>query len=174
MVAFTCNAFGDIVAIVSILRMITIALKDSRQSRGEYRCFMDDLQRFADLLERVAKQESTVSAPDSLQEQVLAAVQRCCDVIQRAVDCVDGFKCLKEDTPLQTFSDRLKSGVLKVRWRVTKVSEVKVVRSELQEGCIGLIISLSMCVHRGLAAPVPDLDLAVYIGSMKQGVPRML
>lgn len=123
MFPISCNAFGDIVAVVQIVRDIVVALDDTRGAAEEYRQFVHVLTTLGTVMEEVyclAKD----SRNEGLKQAVLAEIRRVCDDISSATDGIADYDKLAEASTRSPrgpgYSRQLLS---KLRWRFLKASD---------------------------------------------------
>lgn len=138
MFPISCNAFGDIVAVVQIVREILVALDDARGAAEEYRQFVHVLTTLGTVMEEVyclAKD----SPNEGLKQAVLAEIRRICDDISSATDGVAGYDKLAEASARSSrghgYSRQLLS---KLRWRFLKASDAEKYARRFSESLLRL------------------------------------
>ncbi|KZV61198.1 hypothetical protein PENSPDRAFT_693617 [Peniophora sp. CONT] len=118
MFPISCNAFGDIVAVVQIVHDIVVALDGARGAAEEYRQFIHVLSALGAVMDGVyclAKD----SQDENLKQIVLEEVRRCCVDINSAHSSVARFEKLEE-----TSSGLSAGGIItKLHWHFRKASD---------------------------------------------------
>ena len=85
MFPISCNAFGDIVAVVQLVRDIIRALDDARGAADEYGQFVHVLTSLGTVMDQVYRLAKD-HPDDGLREAVLEEVRRVCVDISNATD----------------------------------------------------------------------------------------
>lgn len=117
MFPITCNAFGDIIAVVHLVRDVVIALDDARGATEDYRQFVHVLKTLAIVMEECYCLANDCQN-EGLKLAVLAEVQRVCGDISSATDRIAGYDRLAE-----TSSRSSREVLIKLRWRFLKASD---------------------------------------------------
>ena len=136
MFPITCNAFGDIVAVVNILYSIYTSLDEARGSAAEFASFKREIWELrSDLhvLMRVAENSPT----EDFRKQIVAEVNECCSVIYDALSCLTEFHVLGSDilaeSNVRDFEARLSRTWKKLRWRFNKRKQAAELSVRLKE-----------------------------------------
>ncbi|KZV65389.1 hypothetical protein PENSPDRAFT_655840 [Peniophora sp. CONT] len=123
MFPISCNAFGDIVVVVQIVRDIVSALDDARGAAEEYKQLVHILTALGTVIEEVyclAKD----SPNEGLKKAVLAEIRRVCDDISIATDKIAGYDRLTVDSARSSRGqDHTRQSLSKLRWHFLKASE---------------------------------------------------
>ncbi|VDC01806.1 unnamed protein product [Peniophora sp. CBMAI 1063] len=117
MFPITCNAFGDIIAVVHLVWDVVIALDDARGATEDYRQFVHVLKTLATVMEECYCLANNCQN-GGLKLAVLAEVQRVCGDISRATDSIVGYDRLAE-----TSSRSPREILVKLRWRFLKAPD---------------------------------------------------
>ena len=133
MFPITCNAFGDIVAVIQLIHDIVKALDDARGAADEYARFVHVLTTLGAVMEEVyclAQQ----SRNEDLKQAVLAEARRVCDDISKATDSISGFDKLTEASKRPGRGRVYSREVFaKLRWRFRKASDAEIYAKHFSE-----------------------------------------
>lgn len=116
MFPITCNAFGDIAAVVQVINEIVKAFDGVRGSKAQYSEFLHELLAFRDVLDEVQKLADKL---DAVQKDVLLnQVRQGCSVLDVSFPEMRRFQLLDDDGPPNPKTGRsLKEQILKLDWR---------------------------------------------------------
>ncbi|KZV66126.1 hypothetical protein PENSPDRAFT_737273 [Peniophora sp. CONT] len=127
MLPITCNAFGDIIAVVQLFRSVALALNETSGASRQYEEFVHELNRTANVMD-----EASIAAErfrdSTLRQTILEEVRLCCLDLERASKHIEGFDAL---TAAPSDSDRAHDARTRLvsrpakmlRWHFTKASE---------------------------------------------------
>ncbi|KZV61204.1 hypothetical protein PENSPDRAFT_759573 [Peniophora sp. CONT] len=118
----TCNAIGDIAAVVQLIRGIVVALNDAHGAVEEYKQFIHVLKALGTVLGEVYDL-AKASQNESLCQAVLEEVQRCCMDINNAHNSIANFEKLEETPTRATRGVRAGLVLTKLRWHFMKASD---------------------------------------------------
>ena len=125
MVPISCNAFGDIVAVVQLVREIVLALDDARGAAQEYKQFVHVLTTLGTVMEEVFYLAND-SQNEALKQAMLAEIRRACGLISSATDSIAGFDRLRGDaSALSSGRDHSRELLSKLRWRFLRASDAE-------------------------------------------------
>jgi hypothetical protein len=156
MVFISCNAFGDIVAVVTLIYQIATALNDARGSSKDYRDLVQELRTLAHLLQNISDLVTGLLDP-SLQSTVVSAVQQCCSVIGDAFEDTTTFSILGDERSSEhSLFHRVRRTVSKVDWRLRRQADAKACRLKLLQCRVHLLLALNMCVILVSLIPLPN------------------
>ncbi|VDC01543.1 unnamed protein product [Peniophora sp. CBMAI 1063] len=96
MIPITCNAVGDILALVTLFLDIARALDEARGSPAKWRALNSELKSLHIVLASVARvAEHTTDT--LLRDEIVREVNRCSDDVHRALERVAEFSTLGRD-----------------------------------------------------------------------------
>ncbi|VDC06695.1 unnamed protein product [Peniophora sp. CBMAI 1063] len=131
MVAITCNAVGDIIAVASFILDIARALNDIRGSAFQYRSFTEELHGLHTML-TIAARIAVNCADKALSDEIVRKVDQCGRDVQRAFERIAQFSVLGEDHVTGEASRiKLKRQWIKVKWHFTQHEDTQTAREEL-------------------------------------------
>ena len=119
MFPISCNAFGDIVAVVQIVRDIVVALNDARGAADEYKQFIHVLTALGTVMGEVYDL-AQASQNETLRQAVLDEVQVCCININSAHKSITGFEKFADTS---TDIPRGKRVFVKLHWHFLRASD---------------------------------------------------
>ena len=122
MLPVTCNAFGDIIAVIQLVQDIVLALDDARGASEEYTHFVHVLTALGAVMNEVYDL-AKASQNASLRQAILDEVQCCCDGINSAHNSISGFERLAEASARSSRGVRAKGLVTKLHWHFLRASE---------------------------------------------------
>ncbi|VDC01797.1 unnamed protein product [Peniophora sp. CBMAI 1063] len=122
MFPITCNAIGDIIAVVQLIRDIAVALNDVRGAAEEYRQFTRVLTALGTVMAEVYGL-TLASHNETLKQAVLEEVQLCCADINNAHNSISGFEVL-EETSLGHKRNATQRALKKIQWHLLRASDV--------------------------------------------------
>lgn len=122
MFPITCNAIGDITAVVQLIRDIVVALNDAHGAVEEYKQFVYVLKALGTVLSEVYDL-AKASQNETLCQAVLEEVQRCCIDINSAHNSITKFEKLEETPTRPTRSVRTSLIFTKLRWHFLRASD---------------------------------------------------
>ncbi|KAI0029116.1 hypothetical protein K488DRAFT_89074, partial [Vararia minispora EC-137] len=124
MLPITCNAVGDIIAILTIISNIVQSLNESRGAPAEYRDFIHELESMQIVLPQIsniAESSSDATVRDYLDQEV----QKCQQLVVDAGDRLSGFSMLAQaPSAVSRRLDRLRRQGKKFQWRFLRRDEV--------------------------------------------------
>jgi hypothetical protein len=148
MFPISCNAIGDIIALVQLTRDVISALNDAKGSSQDFRNLEEELQAAADTLNDVVEVVSR-SEDESFRSGVYVQVQRSGNIIRDMSLRLIKFEPLRDSLPNDWKQDvwgHLRRGELKIRWRFARQAEARDCRTKLAQ-CRGqLQLALDVCV----------------------------
>jgi hypothetical protein len=146
MYQIACNSVGDLIAIAQLLNSIRIALGETRGAHKDLQDLVSELGTLEGLLPVISELVAG-SADLHLESKVLEQVQRCGNIISEMLDKIAGYSLPEQDvTTAIDLRERLRRGVLQLRWQFLKQADACEYRAKL-ERCRGeLLVVLSMCV----------------------------
>ncbi|KZV61196.1 hypothetical protein PENSPDRAFT_308089 [Peniophora sp. CONT] len=121
MFSITCNAIGDIIAVVQLIRDIVVALNDAHGAAEEYKQFVYVLKALGTVLAEVYNL-AKASQNESLCQVVLEEVQRCCIDINSAHNSITNFEKLEETSTRSSRGARAGLVLTKLRWHFMRAS----------------------------------------------------
>ncbi|KZV61201.1 hypothetical protein PENSPDRAFT_759572, partial [Peniophora sp. CONT] len=123
MFPITCNAIGDIIAVVQIIRDMIVALNDAHGAAEEYKQFIYVLKALGTVLGEVYDL-AKAAQNESLCHAVLEEVQHCCIDINDAHDNITNFEKLEETSTART-TRGARAGLImtKLRWHFMRASD---------------------------------------------------
>ena len=148
MFPITCNAIGDIIAIVQLVRDIVVALNDSRGAVDEYRQFVHVLKALGTILEAVYELASD-SQDRRLQQSILEEVQLCCITINNAHKSLSGFEKLAETSARSTRGGP-RAALTKLHWHFMRAADAERYAKQFHESHMrlnSLLMVHSQCVY---------------------------
>ncbi|VDC01803.1 unnamed protein product [Peniophora sp. CBMAI 1063] len=145
MIPITCNAVGDIIAVVQLIHKIVKALDDSHGAPAEYRRFIHILTALGEVMDTIYELAEK-SSDENLRHIVLREVQHCCADLNEAQECVAGYEKLQEASSSSSLRARRDRVLTKLQWHLLKVSDAKTYAERLSASHVrlnGLITLLS-------------------------------
>ncbi|KZV66138.1 hypothetical protein PENSPDRAFT_689252 [Peniophora sp. CONT] len=153
MFPISCNAFGDILAVVQLVRDIAAALNDARGAASEYQRLIHELNMLGTVLEEA--HQIAVSAQDNtLKDALLTEVRRCSvEDIAEAGKLLPGFEILAQPSvgDKGKFA-RARTTVKKLQWHFMKASDAASFASRFHARQLRINTVLVLLQHRQLEA----------------------
>ncbi|VDB85867.1 unnamed protein product [Peniophora sp. CBMAI 1063] len=121
MFPITCNAIGDIIAVVQLIRDVVVALDDARGAAEEYKQFTRVLSALGTVMGEVYDL-ATASRNEALKQAVLEEIQLCCIDINNAYKSITGYEKLEK---MADYSTRNATHGLfkKLQWHLLRASD---------------------------------------------------
>ncbi|VDB85856.1 unnamed protein product [Peniophora sp. CBMAI 1063] len=148
MFPITCNAIGDIFAVVQLIRDIVVALDDARGAAEEYKQFTRVLSALGTVMGEVYDL-ATASCNEALKQAVLEEVQLCCIDINNAHNSIAKFDRLEGDTSVRT--SRAGTLFAKLHWHFLKASDAAKYAKRFSECHQRLGIYIGLLSHQSLS-----------------------
>ncbi|VDB85852.1 unnamed protein product [Peniophora sp. CBMAI 1063] len=121
MFPITCNAIGDIIAVVQLIRDIVVALDDARGAAEEYKQFTRVLSALGTVMGEVYDL-AKASCNEILKQAVLEEVQLCCIDINNAHKSISGYGKLEKIAARST-RNTTRGVFLKLQWHLLRASD---------------------------------------------------
>ncbi|KZV65383.1 hypothetical protein PENSPDRAFT_689945 [Peniophora sp. CONT] len=187
MFPITCNAFGDIVAVIQLVLELVKALDDTRGAAVKYRLFVQELESLSIMMGeayRVAE-----GAPSTLQLLVLKEIQICTNNIEDAYRRTRGFEKLGESSQKRTVKTKLLKRLVrkplglaakKAHWHFRRTTDAQKYR-EIFRDCLqrlDFIVGLISCCR--LNAQIPAIvhynieHVIIFIDAFGERIPVAL
>ncbi|VDB85846.1 unnamed protein product [Peniophora sp. CBMAI 1063] len=153
MFPITCNAIGDIIAVVQLIRDIVVALDDARGAAEEYKQFVHVLTALGAVMEAVYKLARD-SPDDALKSVVLEEVRRCCNDINNAHNSIAKFDRLEGETSVRT--SRAGTLFTKLHWHFLKASDATKYAKRFSESHQRLNTYIGLLSHQSTSLLLED------------------
>ncbi|VDC01801.1 unnamed protein product [Peniophora sp. CBMAI 1063] len=121
MFPITCNAIGDIIAVVQLIRNIVIALDETRGAAEESKQFTRVLSALGTVMAEVYDL-AKASHNETLRQAVLEEVRLCCIDINSAHKSISDFEKLEESSARFT-RNTTRRNLKKIQWHLLRASD---------------------------------------------------
>ncbi|VDC01805.1 unnamed protein product [Peniophora sp. CBMAI 1063] len=152
MFPITCNAIGDIIAVVQLIYDIVKALDDTRGAVKEYKQFIHVLTALGTVMHAVHDLVKD-SHDDILRRNVLQEIQRCCEDINQAQSSIAGFQKLEKASTDRASSRASAASTMftKLQWHLLKASDAEKFARRFSESHIRLNGFIGLLSHNAMS-----------------------